>query len=135
MWALGPLGFSAPWLLLALIALPILWLILRAVPPAPIRRRFPGVALLLGLEDREAQADRTPWWLMLLRLLAVAAVILGFAGPVLNPLAERAGTGPLLVLMDATWADARDWPARIDRAEALLSEAAREGRALSLIHI
>ena len=45
---LGPIGFAAPWLLWALAALPILWLILRAVPPAPIRRRFPGVALLWG---------------------------------------------------------------------------------------
>ena len=32
MFTLGPLGFTAPWLLLALIALPVLWLLLRAVP-------------------------------------------------------------------------------------------------------
>ncbi|TNC74927.1 DUF4159 domain-containing protein [Rubellimicrobium roseum] len=128
MWTIGPLGFTAPWLLVALAALPILWLILRAVPPAPIRRRFPGVALLLGLEDRESQADRTPWWLMLIRVLAVAAVILGFAGPILNPREERAGSGPVLVLLDGTWADARDWPARMDWAEALLDEAGRNGR-------
>ncbi|MBP1806086.1 DUF4159 domain-containing protein [Rubellimicrobium aerolatum] len=133
MWVLGPLGFTAPWLLVALVALPVLWLILRAVPPAPIRRRFPGVALLLGLEDREAQADRTPWWLMLLRMVAVAAVILGFAGPVLNPQAERGGDGPLLVVMDGTWADARDWPARMDRAEALLGEAQRDGRVAAVV--
>ena len=84
MFTLGPLGFTAPWLLLALIALPVLWLLLRAVPPAPIRRRFPGVALLLGLKDEEAETDKTPWWLLLLRTLAVGAVILGFAGPILN---------------------------------------------------
>jgi hypothetical protein len=128
MWTLGPLGFTAPWLLLALVALPILWLILRAVPPSPIRRRFPGVALLLGLDDREHQSDRTPWWLLLLRILAVAAVILGFAGPILNPREEGGGSGPLLVALDGTWADARDWAARLDRAEALLGEAARDGR-------
>ena len=57
MFTLGPIGFAAPWLLVALIALPILWLLLRAVPPAPIRRRFPGVALLLGLKDEEAETD------------------------------------------------------------------------------
>ena len=49
MFTLGPIGFAIPSLLLALIALPVLWFLLRAVPPAPIRRRFPGVALLLGL--------------------------------------------------------------------------------------
>ena len=57
MTVLGGIGFTAPWLLLALLALPLLWLILRAVPPAPIRRRFPGVALLLGLTDDESVTD------------------------------------------------------------------------------
>ena len=33
MWTIGPIGFTAPWLLVALAALPILWLLLRAVPP------------------------------------------------------------------------------------------------------
>ena len=50
MLILGPLGFAAPWVLGALVALPVLWLILRAMPPAPRLVAFPGVALvwLLG---------------------------------------------------------------------------------------
>ncbi|MBM7066265.1 DUF4159 domain-containing protein [Actibacterium sp. 188UL27-1] len=135
MFMLGPIGFTAPLLLLALIALPILWLILRAIPPAPIRRRFPGVALLLGLTDDESQTDRTPWWLLLLRMLAAALIILGFAGPVLNPQVERDGTGPLLIVMDGTWADARDWPRRLDRVEGLLDEASRAGRTVAVIRL
>jgi hypothetical protein len=133
MWALGPIGFAAPWLLLGLIALPILWLLLRAVPPAPIRRRFPGVALLLGLTDDESQSDRTPWWLLLLRLLAVAAAIVGFAGPVLNPDAAQTGSGPLLIIADGTWSDARDWPARINRIDVLLGDASRQGRSAAVV--
>jgi len=134
MLALGPVAFTAPWLLLGLAALPALWLLLRVVPPAPIRRRFPGVALLLGLADEESQSDKTPWWLLLLRMLAVAALILAFAGPVLNPQTRdaAAGRGPLLVVVDATWAAARDWSARIDRIEALLTEAGRAGRPVAV---
>jgi hypothetical protein len=133
MWVLGPIGFTTPALLLGLVALPILWLILRAVPPAPIRRRFPGVALLLGLKDEEHQTDRTPWWLLLLRMAAVAAAIVGFAGPVLDPEPERLGEGPLLVLVDGTWADARDWPRRVARIEELIGEAGRAGRPVALV--
>ncbi len=134
MLVLGPIGFTAPWLLLGLILLPILWFLLRAVPPAPIRRRFPGVALLLGLEDEDTETDKTPWWLLLLRVLAIAAVILGFAGPVLNPDVDDApGSGPLLVLVDGTWADARDWTRRMDRLDGLLSEASRTGRPVALV--
>ena len=133
MWSIGPIGFTAPWLLLGLIALPILWILLRAVPPAPIRRRFPGVALLLGLTDDETQTDRTPWWLLLLRMAAIAAAIVGFAGPVLNPQPENAGDGPLLVLIDGTWADAADWGQRIDRVGAVLDEASKAGRETAVV--
>jgi hypothetical protein len=72
------LAFTTPLLLVALLALPVLWWLLRAVPPAPIRRRFPGVALLLGLKDDDSQTDKTPWWLLLLRMLALAAADRGF---------------------------------------------------------
>ncbi|WP_420344433.1 BatA domain-containing protein, partial [Paenirhodobacter sp.] len=132
MTVLGPLGFTAPWLLLGLVALPVLWFILRAVPPAPVRRRFPGVALLLGLADEEVQAERTPWWLMLLRILAVAAAILGFAGPVLNPQPVAQGQGPLLILEDGSWASARDWARRIERMDQALAETAAAGRPVAV---
>ena len=133
MWSIGPIGFAAPWLLLGLIALPILWILLRAVPPAPIRRRFPGVALLLGLTDDENQTDRTPWWLLLLRILAVAAAIIGFAGPVLNPQNAREGSGDLVVVLDGTWAGAPSWQARMDRVDTLLTEAALADRRTAVI--
>lgn len=132
---IGSLAFTTPLLLAALVALPILWWLLRAVPPAPIKRRFPGIALLLGLKDDESQTDTTPWWLMLLRMLAVAALIVGFAGPILNPDERQPGDGPLLVVMDASWASARDWPARINRVEAVLAEAARDGRPAAVIKL
>ena len=134
----GGIAFSTPWLLLGLLALPILWLILRAVPPAPIRRIFPGVVLLLGLKDDDQTTDRTPWWLLLLRMLAVAAVIVAMAGPVLNPqnrAEDTQRTGPLLVAIDAGWASAADWTARIQALDALLSRAARENRTVAIVRL
>ncbi|MFN3210386.1 MAG: DUF4159 domain-containing protein [Roseovarius sp.] len=134
---LGPIGFAAPWLLVALAALPILWLILRAVPPAPIRRRFPGVALLLGLRDDDSVSDRTPWWLLLLRMLAVAAVIIGLAGPILNPQADAQAnrSGPLLIVLDGSWASARDWPAQQALLESQLAEAGRNARPVGILQL
>lgn len=136
MLMLGPVGFTAPLILLGLIALPILWLLLRAVPPAPIRRRFPGVALLLGLADADIEAERTPWWLLMLRALAIAAAIIAFAGPVLNPdRRETVSDAPLLILLDGGWADARDWPRRVERAAALVAAAGRAGRPVAVIRL
>ncbi|MEW9918118.1 DUF4159 domain-containing protein [Marimonas sp. MJW-29] len=134
MTVLGGIGFTAPWLLTALLALPILWLILRAVPPAPIRRRFPGVALLLGLKDDESVSDRTPWWLLLLRILAVAAIIIGLAGPVLNPQQDQAeGDGPLLMVLDGSWAGATRWTEQLEVIEAQLTKASRAERPVGFL--
>ena len=132
MWVLGPVGFTAPLVLWALMVLPLLWWLLRAVPPAPVRRRFPGVALLLGLKDAEAETDRTPWWLLLLRMAALAALIVAFAGPVLNPTQRAEGRGPLLVALDGGWADARDWPRRMERVTAAVDDAGRQGRPVAV---
>ncbi|MEM7295222.1 MAG: DUF4159 domain-containing protein [Pseudomonadota bacterium] len=133
MWALGPIGFLAPGLLFGLITLPAIWLLLRAVPPAAVRRRFPGVALLIGLTDDEVEADRTPWWLLALRIAALGLLIFGFAGPVLNPTERTPGSGPLLVLFDAGWSSAPDWSARLAQAELKLREAAEAGRAAAVV--
>ena len=136
MTVFGPVGFLAPWLLVALAALPILWLILRAIPPAPIRQRFPGVALLLGLKDDESISDRTPWWLLLLRMLAVAAMIIGLAGPVLNPENDGLdGDGPLLVVMDGSWAGAAEWSRQIEAVEGELRRAGTSDRQVALLHL
>ncbi|MCV3270114.1 DUF4159 domain-containing protein [Roseobacter sinensis] len=136
MTVLGGIGFTAPWLLLALLALPILWIILRAVPPAPMRRRFPGVALLLGLKDDESVSDRTPWWLLLLRMLAAAAIIIGLAGPVLNPDEDQAqGSGPLLIVLDGSWAGATRWAEQEDAIAAQLTRASRAGRTVAFLDL
>ncbi len=131
------IGFATPWLLLTLLALPILWLILRAVPPAPIRRMFPGVVLLLGLKDDDQVSDRTPWWLLLLRMLAVAALIIGLAGPILNPQTDdiTANDGPLLVVMDGSWASAASWRALTQALDGLLVQAARDDRRVALLKL
>lgn len=129
------LGFASPLLLMALIGVPVLWFLLRAIPPAPLRRRFPGVALLLGLMDESREADRTPWWLLALRMLAISAAIVAFAGPVLNPRPVADGKTPLLIVVDGGWADAFDWQRRMAKAASLLDGAERSGRPVAVIQL
>ena len=133
MLSLGALAFLNPWLLAALAALPVLWLLLRATPPRPRRFSFPGVRLLLWLIDRERTPDKTPWWLILLRCMIAAAAILAFAQPVLNPDARLSGGGPLLLAMDGGWASAPDWEARRARALETLAQAERTGRPVAFV--
>ena len=93
MLALGSLAFVSPWLLVALAALPIIWWLLRVTPPAPRRIAFPAIRLLLGLVPREETPARTPLWLILLRMVLAALVIIAVAHPLLNPQARLPGDG------------------------------------------
>jgi Domain of unknown function (DUF4159)/Aerotolerance regulator N-terminal len=132
---IGTLGFLSPWMLAALIALPLIWLILRLTPPRPRLIAFPPTRLLFELQDRERTPARTPWWLTLIRLLLVALVILALAEPVLQPNAAMTTTerGPLLVVLDNGWDAAPDFAARVAAAGTAIEEADRDGRPVSFV--
>ena len=75
-----PLAFAQPLVLLALLSLPVLWWLLRLIPPQPRRIEFPPTRLLFDIAPREETPQRTPWWLTLLRLMLAALVIIAAAG-------------------------------------------------------
>lgn len=126
MLGLGAISFAVPWLLFGLLALPILWLLLRLMPPAPKRLRFPAIRLLFGLEAREETPASAPWWLVLLRLSIAGLAVLAAAGPLLDAEALLDGEGPVILVVDDGWRAAPDWQAR---QAALLDIAARAERA------
>ncbi len=130
---LGLFGFSQPWLLLALLALPGLWLLLRVTPPAPKRVPFPPIEILRRLFVKEETPARTPWWLLLLRMVIAALVILAFARPILDPQPTLEGSGPVVIVVDDGWASARDWPQRQTALSRILEQADRELRQVILV--
>ena len=126
----GALAFLNPWLLSALVTLPVIYWLLRAVPPRPAQVEFPPTRILVGLENEEKTADKTPWWLTLIRLLAATLVILALADPVLNPAknAGLKGTGPVVLFADNGWSAASRWPDRARMIERLIGEAESANR-------
>lgn len=133
MLSIGSLAFAAPWLLLALPALPALWWLLRLTPPSPKVQRFPALRLLRDLPPSEETPSRTPWWMLALRILAAALLIAGLARPIWGPGQGLGGEGPLLLVVDDGWASGGDWPARMAAGQAALENAGREGRRVALL--
>ena len=127
---LGLIAFAQPALLFAMIALPALWLLLRLTPPAPKRQTFPALRLLFGLHPREETPARTPWWILLLRLVIAALLILAAAQPLLNPSARLTGSGPLVLVIDNGWGAAPRWQERQEAWRDLLDQAERQERSV-----
>ncbi|WP_288587940.1 DUF4159 domain-containing protein [uncultured Methylobacterium sp.] len=130
-----PLGFAAPAALAALIALPALWYLLRVTPPRPRRIDFPPLRILADLLPERETPARTPPWLLALRLLASACLILAVSGPVWNPTPQAAGDGraPLVLVLDNGFSAAQDWRDRLRVATAEVEAASRAGRPVALL--
>jgi hypothetical protein len=127
------LGFATPAILSALLVLPLIWWLLKLTPPKPEQEVFPPLRILARLGKREETPAKSPWWLTLLRMLLAAAIIFAMAGPVLNPRQDRlSSAGPLLLVMDNSWAAANDWEDRVRAAEDLIGQAEDAGLPVSL---
>ncbi len=130
---IGLLGFLQPWILTALIALPVIWLLLRFTPPRPLQVAFPPIRLLLGLNSEEETPARSPWWLTLLRLLVAALIILALAGPILNPEKQtNTSASDMLIVVDNGWTAASRWERRRDILLTLLQSAERNGQTVRI---
>ncbi|QDG91265.1 DUF4159 domain-containing protein [Rhizobium sp. NIBRBAC000502774] len=128
-----PFVFTSPYILFGLLALPAIWWLLRLTPPRPKAEVFPPLKILATVLKREETPSKSPWWLTLLRMALAAAVIFALADPVVNPRNNSiAGTGPLVLVVDNSWASATDWQRRVETAQALIGDAERADRPVSI---
>ena len=129
-----PIGFAEPLVLVGLLTLPVLWWLLRLIPPRPRRIDFPPTRLLLEIAPKEETPARTPWWLTLMRLALAALVIVAAAGPLWHPpLATSTTNVPIGILIDDGWTAAATWDARLRTADDILTRAEDDRRAVALI--
>jgi hypothetical protein len=121
---MSALIFANPAILFGLIALPVIWWLLRLTPPRPKAEVFPPLRILATVLKREETPSKSPWWLTLLRMALAAAVILAIADPVMNPRANSLNSGgPLVLVVDNSWATAADWERRVQTANLLIDDA------------
>lgn len=124
--SLGPILFGAPGALLALLALPALFWLMRATPPPPQRTQFPPARLLVGLHTEEQSRERPPLWLVVFRALAATLLVLAFAKPSLAPsAAQSAQSGRTLIVIDNGWTSAPFWNETRSAALAAIADAER----------
>lgn len=129
-----PLAFAQPLVLLGLLSLPVLWWLLRLVPPRPRTINFPPTRLLFEIAPKEETPARTPWWLTLLRLTLAALVIIAAAGPQWQPpMAAADRAAPLLVMIDDGWAAAATWQERLRTADELIARADADNRPVAVL--
>lgn len=128
-----PLSFGAPMVLAGLLALPVIWWLLRLTPPKPQTETFPPLRILARVLRKEETPHSSPWWLTLLRLLMAALIIFALADPVFNPRERMTTSGDAVaIVVDNGWASAADWERRVATAERLINDAGSAGKPIVL---
>ncbi|HEV7414697.1 MAG TPA: DUF4159 domain-containing protein [Tianweitania sediminis] len=123
-----PLSFGAPMVLAGLLALPLIWWLLRLTPPKPQTETFPPLKILARVLRKEETPHSSPWWLTLLRLLMAALIIFALADPVFNPRERMSASGDAVaIVLDNGWSTAPDWERRVATAERLITDASAAG--------
>lgn len=131
---LSLLQFGTPLALLGLISLPIIWWLLRFTPPRPKQIKFPPIRILLGLPTQEETPDKTPWWLLLLRLGLAALLIFAVSQPFLQPKGtDILPAGHRLIVVDDGWTSAQTWTQKRDFLLQVLEQARSEGVTVTLV--
>ncbi|MEX0583447.1 MAG: DUF4159 domain-containing protein, partial [Sneathiella sp.] len=133
MAAFSSLTFLYPWVLTALIALPLIWWLLRIVPPQPKFVIFPAIQFLYHLKKDEQSSATTPWWLLLLRLLLAALIIISIAGPVVNLPEQRKSSGDVVMIVDDGWTAAESWDGLKATFSKLVTETNRQERQIYVV--
>ncbi len=129
---IGPLTFLAPLALFGLLALPIIWFVLKITPPKPVLQIFPPLRLLGGLNKEEDTPNSTPLWLLLFRLLMGALLAIALAKPILFKPAEDSNR-PMALIIDNGWAAAGNWSAVTSEAEALVKQAVSANQMVAVL--
>ncbi len=128
----GPVTFLAPLALLGLLALPVIWWVLKITPPKPLLQIFPPLRLLADINKEEDTPNATPIWLFLFRLFMGAVLAIALAKPILfKPDIEA--NRQLALIIDNGWAAAGNWSAVTTEAEALIKQAVSENQMVAVV--
>ncbi len=130
--------FIQPLYLLFLLALPLVWLVLRAFPPPPRRQEFPPLFLLQKLQSPPKAKQSSPLWLLLFRLFLCALLITLFAHPFFDlnqgsPLKNIKDSTRIILVIDDGFAAAANFSRIKEAAEKVLLEASRTDAGIAVI--
>lgn len=125
---MGMVTFLNPWALMGLLALPLLWWIVRVTPPPERRYTFPPIRVFAESFPGAPPPKGAPPWLVMIRLLCAILAVLGLAQPVLNATPAPISHHPLLIIIDNGWSAAPNWDHSVKEVTDLLKKAETQMR-------
>ena len=118
-----------PLALLALVSLPIIFIISKIIPPNPKPQTLPAFDFLRGLNAQKSVVNDAPIWLKLLRALGILLLVLGLASPYFSSQkTSNIQTQNYLIIVEDGFSNANDFNnAKQKLSNFIKSQAAKTG--------
>ncbi len=120
----SPVSFGNPWMLLGLGGLPLIYWLVRTVPPAPRKVEFSTLKFLQDLDAPPNESGSISWWRFAMVAALYGGVVTALADPDLNfggnPLD---GEDAVMVVVDDGWLSAPNWDDRAAMLQTIISRA------------
>lgn len=131
--AITSISFLYPWVLAGFVLLPVIWFILRIMPPSPRTINFAAARFLDGLIPDNQSHAHTPWWIMAIRLIALSLILTALAGPVINRNDALPSSDAVRLVIDNSWSAGPYWEAQKEKASEIIQRAGRENKPLYIL--
>ncbi|MDC0651841.1 BatA domain-containing protein [Alphaproteobacteria bacterium] len=109
---INTLAFTNYYALLGLLALPLIFLIIKALPPSPKKMFFSSFYLINKLEKTSVTKNNIPFWLLIYRIILITLIVLFFSKPYLNSTAKTSDADAIksyVIIADIGWSMSKEW--------------------------
>ena len=115
------LAFSNHLALIGLFALPLVFYIIKLLPPAPKKMFFSSFYLIKSMEKVSVTKKNVPIWLLIYRIILITLIILFFSAPYLNIMNKKNTSNTIknyVIIADIGWSMSKEW----DKFKKIVSE-------------
>ena len=133
---INTLAFTNYYALLGLLALPLVFLIVKLFPPTPKKIFFSSFYLIDKIDKISVAKKKIPFWLLVYRLILIILIILFFCEPYLNISEKKSdeNVNNYIIVADIGWSISKEWDKFKKTVNAISIEAEKKNKTVSFYH-
>jgi len=134
---INTLSLTNYYALLGLLALPLVFFIVKLFPPTPKKFFFSSFFLINKIEKVSVTKKKFPLWLIIFRIILITLIILFFCKPYLNISENKNSTETVknyIIVADIGWSISKEWDKFKNIVNAISIEAEKQNKKIIFYH-
>lgn len=127
------ISFTNPLALIGLLSLPAVWFVIKLTPPRARTISFSSLFIIEKLKSSKKSSQKTPIWLLLLRMLIILILVLTLSDPYINLSKTFKSNSNTIIIVDDGWSSASNWGSYQKNAKNIIKEIKNNNKGVYII--